>query len=379
MKKNSLRPEEEKEKKKLEDIVDQAIKSDNFKDVNRLIADSIDQAIDFTRSSISRLFTGSIEKKPYSIQEDDTIINQSPKAFRRMKNLNRLSKLSIGFHLLMTMGLLIDGLNDNSGNFVLLVFWIIPALILSFLGLRKSKKLKEQEIRFRKYRREIGNSTVIPVHDLAVVVGKSKEFVVEELREFISKDFFRQGRLVENEEIFILDGKTYKLYKEHKLEEAQNVGTQMGETFSVHSNLDSEVATKAKYYVTELTKIAEDMEPSMQNKLTRLLTTIQKIFAHVKQYPGDADQLNKFIEYYLPTTLKLCHSYESMEDVNIGDHVKESMREIEQTLDTINEAFGRLLDNLYEEQLIDLSSDISVLKTMLRQEGLLEDDFTIRR
>ena len=57
--------------------------------------------------------------------------------------------------------------------------------------------------------------------------------------------------------------------------------------------------------------------------------------------------------------------------------VEVSLKEIDKTMDIINEAFLKLLDNMYEDKVIDISSDISVLKTMLKQEGLLDDDFIL--
>ncbi|MCI9067638.1 MAG: 5-bromo-4-chloroindolyl phosphate hydrolysis protein, partial [Lachnospiraceae bacterium] len=50
-----------------------------------------------------------------------------------------------------------------------------------------------------------------------------------------------------------------------------------------------------------------------------------------------------------------------------------SQREIEATLDTLNEAFERLFDSLFQETVWDVSTDISVLKTLLAQEGLATD------
>ena len=58
-----------------------------------------------------------------------------------------------------------------------------------------------------------------------------------------------------------------------------------------------------------------------------------------------------------------------------GDTIQNSKREIEATLDTLNLAFEKLLDDLFEDTAMDVSSDISVLNTLLAQEGLTQDDF----
>ena len=89
------------------------------------------------------------------------------------------------------------------------------------------------------------------------------------------------------------------------------------------------------------------------------------------------DDLHKFMDYYLPTTMKLLNAYEELDKQELtGEHVQSAKTEIENTLDTINDAFENLLDSFYKETAWDVSSDISVLKTMLAQEGLTgKDDF----
>ena len=80
------------------------------------------------------------------------------------------------------------------------------------------------------------------------------------------------------------------------------------------------------------------------------------------------------MEYYLPTTIKLLEAYEELDAQPVqGENIISSKQEIEKTMDTLNTAFEKLLDELFQDTAWDLSSDISVLNTMLAQEGLTED------
>ena len=80
--------------------------------------------------------------------------------------------------------------------------------------------------------------------------------------------------------------------------------------------------------------------------------------------------------YYLPTTLKLVNAYREMDAEPIqGENIRSAKHEIEETLDTINYAFENLLDSFYQDKAMDISTDITVLETMLAQEGLTEKDF----
>ncbi len=91
----------------------------------------------------------------------------------------------------------------------------------------------------------------------------------------------------------------------------------------------------------------------------------------MEQHPELIDDLHKFMDYYLPTTVKLLQAYEELDKQDVeGDNIKTAKKEIENTLDTINQAFENLLDSFFRDTAWDVSTDISVLKTMLAQEGL---------
>ncbi len=100
---------------------------------------------------------------------------------------------------------------------------------------------------------------------------------------------------------------------------------------------------------------------------------------NVERVPESADDLHKFMDYYLPTTTKLLQAYIDLDRQEIaGQNITATKKEIEDTLDTINAAFEKLLDGLFEETAWDISSDISVMKTMMAQEGLTgEKDFQL--
>ena len=86
--------------------------------------------------------------------------------------------------------------------------------------------------------------------------------------------------------------------------------------------------------------------------------------------------MKKMMSYYLPTTKKLLDAYCEMDAQPIsGQNIENTKKEIEASLDTINKAFENLLDSFFEETAWDISSDITVLQTMLAQEGLTGKDF----
>ena len=104
---------------------------------------------------------------------------------------------------------------------------------------------------------------------------------------------------------------------------------------------------------------------------------VQRIFERAKAHPDIITDLKKLMDYYLPMTIKLLNAYADMDRQPIqGDTIRASKQEIDTTLDTLNLAFEKLLDSVFQDTAMDVSSDISVLHTLLAQEGLTVDDFS---
>ena len=134
---------------------------------------------------------------------------------------------------------------------------------------------------------------------------------------------------------------------------------------------------EGREYILHIRRCNDELpEPEISNKLYRLETIITRIFDEVEKDPELAGELRKFMSYYLPTTKKLVDAYVELEREPVaGENVVKMKKEIQETLDTINQAFENLLDGFFEEKAWDISSDISVLHTMFAQEGLTGGDF----
>ena len=133
-----------------------------------------------------------------------------------------------------------------------------------------------------------------------------------------------------------------------------------------------------KDYIEKIRKSNDAIsDEEVSQKLYDLEIVTRKIFEYVKDHPECADDTKKLMKYYLPTTIKLLDSYEKLTEEELeGQHpeqmnnIAKSKKEIEDTLDTLNQAFAKLFDNLYQDTSMDITADISVLHTLLAQEGL---------
>ena len=117
-------------------------------------------------------------------------------------------------------------------------------------------------------------------------------------------------------------------------------------------------------------------ENPMTEKLLRLDRVLGRLFETLRRYPDQLDELERFMEYYLPTTVKLVTAYREFSAVEFpGENITQAKTEIEETMETINGAFEKLLDDMYEDTAFDVMTDASVLQTILKREGLTEGDF----
>ena len=115
-------------------------------------------------------------------------------------------------------------------------------------------------------------------------------------------------------------------------------------------------------------------DEEMTDKISRLEAVSAKIFEQARTDPDKLPQMRKFMDYYLPTSLKLLNTYAELDKQGIeGENISESKHRIEQTMDTLVKAFENQLDRLFASDALDVSTDIDVMQNMLRADGLTDD------
>ena len=121
-------------------------------------------------------------------------------------------------------------------------------------------------------------------------------------------------------------------------------------------------------------------DEEMTRKISRIEELMARTFEEVKKQPASAPSLRKYMSYYLPTTVKLLTAYADLDGKpEIGENIRETKQEISSSLDLVGDAFEKFFDSLFEEMSWDISSDISVMKTMMAQDGLTEDSVVFRK
>lgn len=233
--------------------------------------------------------------------------------------------------------------------------------------------------RFRLYCESLGKADFIPVEQLAAHVGLKKKKVVRDLNKMIERGWFPNGHVDRAGTTFMADEATYRQYlraEQSRMERERREAARSAKADTGNPELD-EAIEEGRAYIRRINE-ANDAIPDAD--LSRVLDEIEdvsiRIFAVVEHRPEKLPEIRRFMNYYLPTTLKLLDAYREFDRQPVqGETLANAKHEIEETLDMINLAFRNLLDSLYEKDAMDVSADISVLRAMFAREGLTGKDF----
>ena len=106
-------------------------------------------------------------------------------------------------------------------------------------------------------------------------------------------------------------------------------------------------------------------------QIAHLEATTGKIIAQVVEHPEKLPQIRKFMNYYLPTTIKILNAYDRMGAAGVeGENISAAKGKIDTLMDTLVTAYDRQLDALFGAEALDISTDISVMEQLLAREGL---------
>ncbi|MBD7915263.1 5-bromo-4-chloroindolyl phosphate hydrolysis family protein [Clostridium sp. Sa3CUN1] len=366
--------------------VTKALNAIDFANLKREISDKTEDTLNEFKSKFNE----------YSEKLENKYINLN----RRNKNdiAKYISKKPAGsvsgiFYMIFgVIGSLIFGFM----SFIFLIFmiffggiianiYVAFSFILTFLGisiclLLRGVSLRKRIKRFKKYVRFIDDNSYILINDLAKFAKEKEEFVIKDLNKMINLGMFLEGHIDEEKNYFILNDDVYEDYLNLKKQQLNKENLNEKEKLKeevVENNETEIVINMGRKYIEEIRSVRNELyKENLAIKLDKLQNIATQIIDYVEKNPNKIQEVNKFINHYLPITIKLINSYEDLnKQVVQGDNIKNAKIEIENSIDLIEIAFENLLDDLFEDVVLDISTDISVLKTLFKQEGLTEEDF----
>ena len=206
---------------------------------------------------------------------------------------------------------------------------------------------------------------------MAKELGCSQAKVVRDLKKIIRSGWMPGVFLDSENTCLFADQEVYNEYLQARKKMEEERRRQKERQKNPPSELERTLEDGQAYIVKIQTANSRILAQEPSEKIDRLQDVTKNIFEYVQKHPAQLPEIRKFMSYYLPMTLKLLDAYSEFEAQPVqGENIQAARREIEQTLDVIIEAFEKLLDGLFQDDAMDISSDISVLNAMLAQEGL---------
>lgn len=359
----------------------------NWEDLGRNIRDEVDRAVN------SQDFQNMAQNIRRVIA---TAADAGGEALRRAADKVQTERVNVKLLYGKTGGKVIGGLAKSVFGGIFSLASGITALVLTctgvFLGAGISGALllpsawllssgvgtMKTVSRFRTYRSLLGRKTTCALEKLARAVGKDVNFVRKDVQKMIGNGYFLEGHLDHEQNHLIISDETYRQFEEARLQLENVRRQQSAEAANAPDPRIKEVLDKGNAFISRIRKCNDDIPgEEVSEKIDRIELVVRRIFDRVKDHPEVIPDLKKLMDYYLPMTVKLLTAYADMDAQPVqGETIQASKREIEATLDTLNLAFEKLLDDLFQDTALDISSDISVLNTMLAREGLMEDELT---
>ena len=241
-----------------------------------------------------------------------------------------------------------------------------------------SQKMRADERKFTKYSNVIGPRPLASISAIAAAMPVSFEQAQKDLQKMIDEGYFGKRAYIDHSTgMFIADSHEalshlstmQRKYEEVKPEKLAN---------PVKDKLlkpEDEYQQK----LNQIRKLDDDItDEGISEKIRRIEAVTANIFELVKQKPAKKPEIQTFMNYYLPTTLKLLDSYSVLERQSIGgDNINSSKANIEKMIDQLVFAFERQLDQMFEADARDISSDITVLERMMARDGLTENPYSL--
>ena len=229
-------------------------------------------------------------------------------------------------------------------------------LAMIWAGTQRTKKAR----RLRKYLALIGKRESISITTLAQAMPVSVHRACDDLQDMLDSGILPTGYLDMSTGRLILSDEGLR---EEPAPQPPEEPEEEGDCLDM--NDDDAV-------LREIRRLNDDINDALMSaKIDRIGEITGKIFAYQKQNPNRAGQLRSFLSYYLPTTLKILRSYARMEEQGVeGENIRAAKERIEGMMDKVVEGFEKQLDKLFQDDAMDIATDVQVLERMLEKDGL---------
>lgn len=291
---------------------------------------------------------------------------------------------AIGFGIPITVMIILGSVIGAKAVFYSIAVGLLPLFIISLFSLSVGNRTRSRLRRFQRYTMRLNNRYYCPIKELAAATGQNEKSTVKDLQKMIELGMFPEGHIDEQNIYFMLNNKYYneylRLQHNAKIKALELKNSERKPSENTLTSEQRKIIDDGRALIEDIKRV-NNLIPGedLSKKINRLEEVGEKIFEYVEVHPEKIPQIKRFTTYFLPTTLKLADTYAKLDDQPIqGENISGVKKEIEDTMDTIYDAFETLLDGLFEDLALDISTDISVLETMFAQEGLTQNKMNIK-
>ncbi|MCD8381653.1 MAG: 5-bromo-4-chloroindolyl phosphate hydrolysis family protein [Clostridiales bacterium] len=238
------------------------------------------------------------------------------------------------------------------------------SLLLTGVGawmLTRGSRQNRQQRKYKRYLARMGNDPLIPLRPLAESLQTDMDEVCETLQEMIDLGAFGDRAYLDfSAEMLVVDNTYARPDPKPKQEKTAEPSA---------DHLDFSAEDKILKQIRDANDRIPDVEIS--RKIERIEEITRHILYYLKKHPERAGELHTFLDYYLPTTLKMLNKYAELDAQSVGgDNIDGTKQRIAGILDKVVEGFEIQLDKLFEGDMLDIASDIEVMERMLQRDGL---------
>lgn len=251
----------------------------------------------------------------------------------------------------------------------------------SFLMINSGAKKRRRLERAARYLKLCGSREYVNIKELVQKTGKSSRYLIKDINKMIQLGIYPEGHLDHQNSCLMLNQNIYnqylKLEDERRAREINGQVAQVSEQPDINENQTEleTMASEGKEYIRRLQELNNDIEGEViSTKLFYMENLLTDLFHRVEANPDQIPKIQRLMEYYLPMTIKLVTAYSDFDRISAPDQdILSAKAEIEKTLDTINHAFGEILNSLYRDVALDVTTDAQVLQSMMAREGLTNE------
>ncbi len=315
-------------------------------------------------------------RSPDAIVENGKLLPTKFKAVGDNRSMLYIIFGAIGLSIFSVITFMVSIINET-GSLMTPAFITCLCLMVSSIGMiAGGVSIRKMISRAKRYARICGTKMYSQLSRIAAATGMTEKEIRKDIKKMLKKGYYPEGYLDDEGTTLMLSESVYRDYTSMKSSQKAQAQAEAEAKLSnsEKSELD-QMVEEGMEAVKKLHKLNENIPGEViSGKLDLLEDILRQIFERVKVHPEQMDRMHKLMDYYLPTMLKLVEAYAEYDKVSApGKEILEAKSEIENTLDTINEAFVQLLNNLFQDSVWDVTSDAQVLTTMLTQEGLAKE------